>query len=204
MTLPYFVPIMALLVVVYFISQQEDWKDDPDDDDDGYYKKYSKKQYKKARPAFKYVAAYKGYNLSTSDLKKYHKTMNEAAKTMGAKIFHDEVTPKIDKAVKSAVDKLNADSTRNDWTKTVMETVKKQVNGILKKHEATKAASAQSGSDSGPDDDPEEPAAPAEPAEPAAPKKGVTFKSVTGSKKRKKPKRTKKKSRKKKSRTKRK
>ena len=203
MTVPYFIPIIALLAAVYLISQQEDWKDDDDDDEDGYYKKYTKKHYKKARPALKYVAAYKGYNLSGSDLKNYHKTVNEAVKKMGAKMVHDEVIPKMNKAVKSAVDKLNADSTRNDWTKTVMETFKAQLNKATKVHEATKAASAQSGSDPGPDDDPEEPA---EPAEPVVKKRGVSFDlpPVTGSKKRKKPKRTKKKSRKKKSRTKRK
>jgi len=133
MTLPYIVPIIGLLAAVYFVSHQEEKS------------KTNKefKAYKSVRPALKYLAATQNINLSDEEIKQLHKTMNEAAKTMGAEYFKNKISPKINTEIKKAVSMMDADSTQNDLSKLVMKTVNTQVKGILKKHksESTKSES---------------------------------------------------------------
>ena len=126
MTLPYIVPIICLLAAVYFVSHQEEKS------------KTNKefKAYKSVRPALKYLAATQNINLSDEEIKQLHKTMNEAAKTMGAEYFKNKISPKINTEIKKAVSMMDADSTQNDLSKVVMKTVNTQVKGILKKYKS--------------------------------------------------------------------
>ena len=169
MTVPYIVPIVALLSAVYFISHQEEKSKTNN----------QLKTYKSARPVLKYLAATQNINLSDEEIKQLHKTMNEVAKTMGKKFFNTHVAPKINSKLNEAISKMDANSTENELTKLVMNTVNTQVKGILKKHKSDSGLELYS----------------------PPPKRQKLVQFAKGSK-RKKRKRTTKKSRKKKSRTK--
>ena len=172
MTVPYIVPIVALLSAVYFISHQEEKSKTNN----------QLKTYKSARPVLKYLAATQNINLSDEEIKQLHKTMNEVAKTMGKKFFNTHVAPKINSNLNEAISKMDANSTENELTKLVMNTVNTQVKGILKKHKSDSGSELYS--------------------PPPKRRKVVQFASSAKGSKRKKRKRTTKKSRNKKSRTK--
>ena len=176
MTVPYIIPIIALLVSAYFISHQEEKSKDNN----------QLKAYKKARPVLKFLAATQNINLSDEEIKQLHKTMNNAMKTMGGEYFKNKIAPKINKEINKAVSSMDAHSTENDITKLVMKTVNTQVKGILKKYKYNTLPGRESVSVSD-----------IELYSPPPTRRGVKFTSSAKGSKRKKCKRTTKKSRRK-------
>lgn len=115
--------IIGTVIFAFFVSREED---KPNEKKNKYYSRYG-------RPVLDEILKSKGIDINDSRIKSFHKNVKTIGKNKGTEIFHDKVTPEIEKLLKKGEGELKIKSSDKYHTVAAKTILKDMLNkGKLK------------------------------------------------------------------------